>query len=194
VLENGELRRVGELKSRCVDARVIAATNRDLEQSVREGSFRRDLYHRLNGLRVRVPSLRERPEDVEVLANHFLETFQRQYGKRVRLTPDLLAIYRGFSWPGNVRELRQEMHRMVLLTADGGTMRAADSDIAGLAAQEDAGAHARTSGYALAVGEHERRLILDALREASGNKAQAARILNMSRTTLIGRIRRLGLE
>ncbi len=194
VLENGELRRVGELKARRVDARVIAATNRDLEQCVREGSFRRDLYHRLNGLRVRVPSLRERPEDVEVLATHFLEVYLRQYGKRVRLSPDLLAIYRGFSWPGNVRELRQEVHRMVLLTADGGTMRAEDSEIAGLAAQEDAGTQARSSGYALAVGEHERRLILDALREASGNKAQAARILNMSRTTLIGKIRRLGLE
>jgi transcriptional regulator with PAS, ATPase and Fis domain len=194
VLENGELRRVGELKSRRVDARVVAATNRDLVQSSREGTFRGDLFHRLNGLPVRVPSLRERPGDIEPLARYFLDIYQASYKKRVVLPPDLLAIYQDYRWPGNVRELRQEIHRMVLLTADGGTIRTADSEVVRLAASDQSTALAEASGLASAVGEHERRLILDAMHRSSGNKAQAARLLNMSRTTLIGKIRRLGIE
>jgi transcriptional regulator with GAF, ATPase, and Fis domain len=194
VLEDGEFRRVGELKARRVDARLVAATNRDLEQSVTEAAFRGDLYHRLNGLWVRVPALRERPEDIEGLASHFLELFQRQYGKRVNLPTSLLEVYRQFSWPGNVRELRQELHRMVLLTLDGGTMRAGDSQVAQAAGGEQSVRLSQTTGYASAIGEAERKLILDALQQSGGNKARAARILNMSRTTLLGKIRRLGID
>jgi transcriptional regulator with PAS, ATPase and Fis domain len=148
----------------------------------------------LNGFWVRIPSLRERPEDIEILANHFVEKYQHQYGKRALLSLELLAIYRSYSWPGNVRELRQELHRMVLLTADGQAMRPELSQVVRLAAQEGAQTVAQTTGLASAVNEHERRLIIDALQRSSGNKAQAARTLNMSRTTLIGKIRRLGLE
>lgn len=194
VLENGEVRRVGELRSRRVDARIVAATNRDLEQASRDGRFRDDLYHRLNGLWVRIPALRERLEDIEVLVTHYLEQFQRQYGKRVRLTPELLAIYKHYSWPGNIRELRQELHRMVLLTHDGDTMQVATSQIVRFATTEQSATLAQTSGYASAIDDHERRLIIDALHKCGGNKARAARLLNMSRTTLIGKVRRLGIE
>jgi len=194
VLQDGELRRVGELKQRRVDARVVAATNRDLKKSVREGAFREDLYHRLNGLLVRIPSLRERPEDIEVLVAHYLEHYERRYGRRVKVPAELVAIYKQFSWPGNVRELQQELHRMVLLTADGTAMRTEDSQIVRLAATEDSATVARSSGYDTAIGDAGRRLIVEALQQASGNKAKAARILNMSRTTLIGKIRRLGIE
>ncbi|HWN80680.1 MAG TPA: sigma 54-interacting transcriptional regulator, partial [Candidatus Udaeobacter sp.] len=194
VLENGELRRVGELKPRRVDARVVAATNRDLVQGAREGFFRGDLFHRLNGLPVRVPSLRERPSDIEPLVHHFLEFYQTQYKRRVHLPADLLELYQRYRWPGNVRELRQEIHRMVLLTADGTPLRIADSEVARLSVGDEVTALAEASGLASAVGEHERRLILDALHRSGGNKAQAARLLNMSRTTLIGKIQRLGIE
>ncbi len=194
VLENGELRRVGELKSRRVDARVVAATNRDLEQAARDDSFRSDLYHRLNGLWVRIPALRERIEDIEVLVLHYLEQYQRQYGKRADVSADLLSLYKSYSWPGNVRELRQEVHRMVLLSHDRETMRVEDSQIARSAGAERSGAAAQASGYASAIDDHERRLIVDALQKTAGNKARAARLLNMSRTTLLGKIRRLGID
>jgi transcriptional regulator with PAS, ATPase and Fis domain len=122
VLENGELRRVGDLKPRRVDARVVAATNRDLVQGSREGVFRGDLFHRLNGLPVRIPSLRERPADIEPLVRHFLEFYQTQYKKRVGLPADLLELYQGYRWPGNVRELRQEIQ------SDGAPHRRWDRD------------------------------------------------------------------
>jgi transcriptional regulator with PAS, ATPase and Fis domain len=148
----------------------------------------------LNGLPVRVPSLRERPGDIEPLARHFLDIYQAQYKKRVTLPDELLEIYRAYRWPGNVRELRQEIHRLVLLTADGGVIRFADSEVPRLAASDQGTAIAESFGLASAVGEHERRLIIDALHRSGGNKAQAARLLNMSRTTLIGKIQRLGIE
>ena len=194
VLETGELRRVGEVKVRRVDARVVAATNRNLEQGARDGTFRSDLFHRLNGFPVRISSLRERPADIEILARHFLEFFQREYKKRVIMTPEILELYRSYRWPGNVRELRQEIHRMVLLTEGDTTMQARDSEIARLAAVDAGDAIAGTSGLAIAVEEHERRLIIDALQKTGGNKANAARLLNMSRTTLVGKVRRLGIE
>jgi len=194
VLENGEVRRVGELKPRRIDARVVAATNRDLVQGSREETFRGDLFHRLNGLQVGVPSLRERPGDIDPLVHHFLDIYQTQYKKRVTLPVELLELYRSYRWPGNVRELRQEIHRMVLLTADGTTARMADSEVPRLAAGDEVTALAESSGLASAVGEHERRLILDAMLRSAGNKAKAARLLNMSRTTLIGKIKRLGIE
>jgi transcriptional regulator with GAF, ATPase, and Fis domain len=193
VLQDGELRRVGELKQRRVDVRVVAATNRDLKKSVRDGAFREDLYHRLNGLLVRIPSLRERPEDIEVLVAHYLEHYERRYRRRVNLPAELLDTYKRFSWPGNVRELQQELHRMVLLTADGSTMRIDDSQVFQLAGAEDSTAVAHSSGYDTAMGDEGRRLIVDALQQAAGNKAKAARILNMSRTTLLGKMRRLGI-
>jgi len=194
VLENGEVRRVGELKSRRVDARIVAATNRDLEQASRAGRFRDDLYHRLNGFWVRIPALRERLEDIDVLVHHYLDQFQRQYGKRVHLSEALLDVYKRYSWPGNIRELRQEIHRMVLLTHDGDTMQASTSPLLRVAAAEGSAVAAQASGYASAIDDHERRLIVDALNKCGGNKARAARLLNMSRTTLIGKVRRLGIE
>jgi DNA-binding NtrC family response regulator len=193
VLQDGELRRVGDLKPRRVDARVVVATNHDLQNQVAEGNFREDLYHRLNGLLVRIPSLRERQEDVEVLIAYYLEHYEHRYGRRVQVPAALLAIYRQFSWPGNVRELQQELHRMVLLSTNG-AMRIEDSQVARLQAAEDSGALARSSGYDTAIEDAGRRLIVEALQQASGNKARAARILNMSRTTLLGKIQRLGIQ
>ena len=119
VLQEGEFTRVGDNKPRKVDVRVIAATNRDLESAVAKGSFREDLFYRLNVISILMPPLRQRIEDIPVLINHFLHKFNRKIGKRVmRVTPDAMEIFVKYPWPGNVRELENMMERLVTFCDD----------------------------------------------------------------------------
>jgi sigma-54 specific flagellar transcriptional regulator A len=116
-LEGGSIERVGAEAGRQVDVRVVAATNVPLEQAVGGGRFRADLYHRLSVLRIHLPPLRERPEDIPALVGHFLDGFARTYGRRVeRLTPEALALLQSYLWPGNVRELRNVLERVFVET------------------------------------------------------------------------------
>jgi two-component system response regulator AtoC len=116
VLQDGEYFRVGGTKSVKVNTRVVVATNRDLEGAIADGSFRRDLYYRLNVVSVRVPALRERPEDVEPLVNFFLQKYARRYDSGLDVLPDdVLEVFLRYSWPGNVRELENLVRRMVVL-------------------------------------------------------------------------------
>jgi DNA-binding NtrC family response regulator len=116
-LEEGRIERVGAEAERKVDVRVVAATNVPLEQAVGQGRFRADLYHRLNVLRIHVPPLRERPEDIPALVDHFLQVFSRKYGRRIeRLTAEALALLQAYLWPGNVRELRNVLERVFVET------------------------------------------------------------------------------
>ncbi|MEG1610609.1 MAG: sigma 54-interacting transcriptional regulator [Bilophila sp.] len=125
VLQDGEIMRVGSSKPRKVDVRIIAATNRNLAERVEEGLFRRDLYYRLNVAIVNIPALRERPDDILPLVNHFLVMFTTKYRKQMSLAPGLMELLRQYSWPGNVRELQNLMHSLII-TKDQGLLTVKD--------------------------------------------------------------------
>lgn len=186
-LEEGEVRRLGETRVRRVDVRIVAATNRDLQAMAREGRFREDLFYRLCGVPLRVPGLEERPADVVLLAEHFLDRFARRYRTTVRLDPGARRQLPAMRWPGNVRQLRNEIERAAVMAERAGRAIGVDD-----LRRDERGAEA--GRYHVLMSAHERVLLLGALRRARGNKAQAARELGLKRTTLLGRLQRLGLE
>jgi len=119
-LQERTIRRVGANEDIKIDARVVAATNRDLEAAIAKGTFREDLYYRLNVILIRTPPLRERPEDIEVLASHFLNQFAKRQNKQViKITPEIQDIFLRYEWPGNIRELENVVERLVTLTPEG---------------------------------------------------------------------------
>jgi two-component system response regulator HydG len=188
-LQEGEIRRVGESTSVQVDVRVIAATNQDLRRAVAEKRFREDLYYRLAVVPMRIPPLRERREDVPLLAAHFLERFVKRTGSPRSLTPEALALLLEHDWPGNVRELENVIEQAAAL-APGAELRAADVHIErrGAAVQEPQ----RT--LAAAVEDAERRAIEAALARSGGDLAKVARELGVSATTLWRKMKRLAIE
>jgi transcriptional regulator with GAF, ATPase, and Fis domain/tetratricopeptide (TPR) repeat protein len=209
VLDRGEIRPVGATRTRKVEARVICATGGDLRERIREGRFLEDLYYRLNDITVRVPALRERREDIAVLAQHFLGVFSRQMGKTVRgFSPEVLRLFLESEWRGNVRELEKTVKRMVVLADEGDVLgvdllpselreaRAAAPEAAPResAAVEAAGSAKGARTLRRSVSELERRLIAEALERCHGNKARVARELGLSYPTLLSRIRTYGLE
>jgi len=198
VLDRGEIRPVGATRVRKVDARVICATSADLRDRIREGRFLEDLYYRLNDITVRVPALRERREDIPMLAQHFLALYSRQMEKSIRgFAPDVMRTFLEFEWRGNVRELEKTVKRMVVLADDGDTLGAdllptelLESSHATVAGA-DAGAAAKRGVRTLrnSVSELEKRVIAEALVRHRGNKARVARELGLSYPTLLSRIR-----
>jgi DNA-binding NtrC family response regulator len=183
VLENGAMRRVGGGRELTVDVRVIAATNRSLEDDVREGRFREDLFYRLNVFALEVPPLRERRDDILPLAAHFLKDEKR------RLAPATERVLMAYDWPGNVRELRNAMERAGIM-ADGNLVLPKD-----LPPQLQDAAPAGTSGTVLVgdMREIQRRAILEAIEKTGGNKTRAADLLGISRRNLIYKLREYGL-
>ncbi len=184
VLEEGEVRPVGEERSRRVDVRVIAATHRDLRERAAQGAFREDLYYRLNVVHLRVPALRERPEDVPVLARHFLARFAERFGVAPLHVPEeLFARLAARPWPGHVRELENALENLVALSADG------ELDLSLLPAGA-APAGAEPMRLKPRVDAYERGLVVEALRAAGGNRTEAARMLGISRVTLHDKLRK----
>ena len=183
VLENGAMRRVGGGRELTVDVRVIAATNRSLEDDVREGRFREDLFYRLNVFALEVPPLRERRDDILPLAAHFLKDEKR------RLAPATERVLMAYDWPGNVRELRNAMERAGIM-ADGNLVLPKD-----LPPQLQDAAPAGTSGTVLVgdMREIQRRAILEAIEKTGGNKTRAADLLGISRRNLTYKLREYGL-
>ena len=187
VLQEGEVRPVGEDKLRRVDVRIVAATHRDLKDRVCRGEFREDLYFRLNVVHLHIPSLRERPEDVEVLAQHFLLRFAQRFGAGpLQLTDELFARLKAHPWPGNVRELENAIESMVALSADG------QLDLSALSASGGA-ASTPTLGLKQRVEAYEKGLVVEALKVANGNRSEAARALAISRVTLHDKLNKYGL-
>jgi DNA-binding NtrC family response regulator len=188
-LQEGEIRAVGEERSRKVDVRVLAATHRDLEALVRTGHFREDLYYRLHVVHLRIPPLRERPEDVAPLARHFVQLFCERFGVGPFQLPEaLLERLRALPWRGNVRELENAMERWVALSPPEGL----DPDLLpGTAA--DATEESAPLGLRERVEAYERGLVVEALRGAGGNRSEAARRLGISRVTLHDKLRKWGL-
>ncbi|HET7825606.1 MAG TPA: sigma-54 dependent transcriptional regulator [Anaeromyxobacter sp.] len=188
VLQEGEVRAVGEERTRKVDVRVVASTHRDLAEEVRAGRFREDLFYRLNVVQLRLPPLRERPEDVKVLARHFLDRYAVRFGVPSLRVPDaLLDRLAAHPWPGNVRELENAIEALVALSPPEGL---------DLSLLPGAGAPTR-AGEPLPLRErvqaYERGIVVDALRAARGNRSEAARRLGISRVTLHDKLRRWGL-
>jgi transcriptional regulator with PAS, ATPase and Fis domain len=192
VLETGEIRAVGRDDVRKVDVRIVAATNAGLEDLVSRGLFRQDLFYRLNGIRVGVPPLREREEDIRVLFRYFWSELTTSAKKRLKVDEAVETVLCAYDWPGNVRELRNEIARVVAL-ASGGSSVGSNAFLPQLK-NRDVGSLRRERDRRDEVSD-ERQQILLALRAHRGNKAEAARSLGgMKRTTLIYKIERLGIR
>ena len=191
-LQEGEIRRVGESLPVKVDVRLIAATNQDLKLAVAEKRFREDLYYRLAVVPLRIPPLRERPEDIPLLAQHFVERFVRRTGVKRSLSPEALQMLVEYPWPGNVRELENMIEQAAAL-ATSPVLGPADIrfDSAPRAAAPAAGGAPMT--LAAAVEQAERRAIEAAVSRHGGDLAQVARELGVSSTTLWRRMKRLGI-
>ena len=178
-LQDGEIKRVGSNAVLKVNVRVIAATNRQLQTLVQEGKFRSDLYYRLNVIGIQLPALRERPEDIEMLAQHFLRKFTSRLRKSATLSPAALRQLRQYTWPGNVRELENVIERAVALSAN--TM----IEVVDLPALLHRAPTASGNGTArLPLKEIERQYILDTVSACNDNYDEAARVLGIGRTTL----------
>lgn len=192
VLENGELRPMGGDEVRTIDVRIVAATNADLETRVERGTFRRDLYYRLEGVAVRIPALAEREEDIRCLFRYFFAQATAAAGKRVGIADDVEPKLCAYAWPGNVRELKNEIGRAVAM-AETGSVLGRDAFLPKLKAKTPVAL--RQARERIGAEADERQRILEALRAHQGNKADAARSLGgMKRTTLLYRMERLGIQ
>ncbi len=191
VLQDREFCRLGGSRPLRVDVRIVAATNRDLEREMRAGRFREDLFYRLNVIRIAMPALRERPDDVETLAAHFAQLFAREMGRAERrLSPAAMLRLRAHGWPGNVRELRNVIERAVLL-ADGERIEVSDVDVAD-APEPDIGTE-NGAAHGLSMREVERSLVLAALARAGFVQKDAADLLGVSRRKLNYMVQRMGI-
>jgi two-component system response regulator PilR (NtrC family) len=198
VMQDKEFMRLGGTKTICVDVRIIAATNTDLEDLIRQKSFRKDLYYRLNVIKIGLPSLRERTKDIPLLVKHFLDLYSRENGKEVEgMTPDVLEILERYPWPGNVRELENLVERAVVFAKTKVIGR--DSLPAVYLAPGDLTASPLPAeGESLNLREqtlsYQRRLIESVLHQAKGVQKLAAARLGVKPTTLNEMIKRLGID
>jgi transcriptional regulator with GAF, ATPase, and Fis domain len=211
VLEEMTFERVGSSEPVSVDVRIIAATHRDLEAMIAEGRFREDLFFRLDVLRIAVPPLRDRVEDIPELADHFLKVYGQRAGKAVTaIDDDALTVLKGFHWPGNIRQLENVIERAVVI-ADGPALTQAELPPEVMVPGEQAAAELHRNGeteVGLSLPElaslmqaerndrdrREREQLVRALAAAGGNKAEAARALGVARSTLVSRLKKLGLS
>ena len=200
ILQDQEFMRVGSSKVQKVDIRIIAATNRDLSKDIEDGKFRQDLYYRLNVAKLEVPPLRERREDIPLLANHFLELYNQKYKKRISFSPDVERIFTLYPWPGNVRELQNLMQQLVITSENGrvesGALPARLREFAGAS---EAASLLRTpaavplpdSPKALkdTMAEIEHGILLEALKRY-GSCTRVAEVFQINRSTLFRKLRR----
>lgn len=196
VLEGHPFERVGGSQPIKVDVRVVAATNRDLEKAVAEGSFRRDLYFRLHVLEVSVPPLRKRGDDIIELANHFLDRFNAETGRKLRgFSPEAIQRMLQYRWPGNVRELKNVVERAVVL-ARSEFIDSEDLYLSNLATASESGEIPvpKSTFEPLSLDDVEKRHILATLRATGWNKSRASSILGVERSTLDRKIRRYDLK
>jgi len=192
-LDTKEVRPVGSTRTHTVDARIVTATNRSLQEGVRAGEFREDLFYRLRVVHLRVPAVRERLEDLPLLIRHFLDRYQREHGRALGgLSEEARAALLAHSWPGNVRELENELERAVVMTPDGEEIQAS------ALTEEIRSPAGRPGESGLGLREYrrqaERRLVLATVRRCDWNVSAAARNLGVSRVGLTKKLKRLGIE
>ncbi len=202
VLEEGKIRRVGSAKERTIRVRVLAATNRDLEQCVADGTFREDLLYRINAFMIRLPNLRDRGDDVVLIAQNLTDRLRREYGMApIRLSDASRRVIGSHQWPGNVRELFNVIQRAAML-CEGEEITPADLAIRASAAGGDQSVASSMPGELLfdfengphSAEEVERLLMLQALAHTRGNVSKAARLIGMQRSSFRYRIERYGIE
>jgi transcriptional regulator with GAF, ATPase, and Fis domain len=198
VLEEGEFERIGGNETIKTDARIIAATHRDLEEEVQKGNFRQDLFYRLYVIPIMLPTLKERKADIPYLVSHFIDQFAgKKDASRAKFSDGAMTILANYSWPGNVRELKNLIERLVVLNESDEILpedlpekiRAASSRVA---QRKDAGGEGIS--FNTAVSEFEKALIISALDKTNWVKNRAAQILKIKRTTLVEKIKRYNLE
>jgi len=192
VLQEREFERLGGTKTIKVDVRLIAATNRDLREALEQGTFREDLYYRLNVVPIDIAPLRERKEDIPDLVNLFISRFAGESGKDIEgITPQATQILLNYHWPGNVRELQNIVERACALSK-GPQLEAPDIHIDARPTKGGNGAPGfLPDGMTLEQWEDE--MVLEALKRANGNKSQAARLLGLSRNALRYRLSKIGI-
>jgi two-component system response regulator HydG len=193
-LQEKEVRPVGGTKSIPIDVRVLAATNRDLEHAVAQGSFRKDLYFRLNVLSLRIPPLRQRKQDIPLLVGHFLERLARSTGVQRNISDDALKLMLSYDWPGNIRELENCIERACALTS-GPTVHISDlpTTIQNWREQsEPAAERAVPRRGIMPIAEMEKQAILGAIELLHGDKLEAARLLGIGKTTLYRKLKEYG--
>jgi len=194
VLQNGEVRPIGSNQKIAINVRVIAATNKDLVHQVEKGSFREDLFFRLQVVSIHLPPLRARRADVPLLINHFLETSNRKHGSSVTISREAMIYLLEYDWPGNIRELKNLVERLVILSDDGVTkLKNLPKNIRSFVADKKSPQSSLSGGrldLREATEQLQRRLMEEALRLTNGNKSAAARMLGLKRTTLLAKLSR----
>jgi transcriptional regulator with GAF, ATPase, and Fis domain len=191
VLQSGELARVGAVRPEIVDVRFLAATNRDLEREVEEARFRNDLYYRLSAVTLKLPPLRERVDDIPLLAEHFLGTYATRYGRSSpRLADECIAALKAYAFPGNVRELESEMARLAAVSSPGSIITTQSLNDR-IARRTRAAETPRLEPMSLRA--MEKRLVISVLEYTKGNRTRAAEILGLSREGLRIKLQRLDL-
>ena len=187
ILQDHRFERVGGEETLEVDVRIIAATNKNLMEEIKKGTFREDLYYRLNVIPIFVPPLRERRDDILLLASHFLQKFSQEREKGVKsFSPEVIEIFLAHPWPGNVRELENVIEHAIIVSKRDKIL---PKDLPQYLVLEPPAARSPVT-----LEDHERNLIQRALEESNWNKHQAAKRLNITRSTLYGKIKRYGLE
>src|SRR3982751_551949 len=191
-LEEKAFKRVGGSGDVRVDVRIIAATNRDLEEAVKSSGFREDLYYRLNVMQITLPSLREHPADIPLLLNHYIDVFNREFRKNIRgVTPEAMELLKAYRWPGNIRELRNAVERAMLL-AEGEWLT---PDLLPVTATRASTAQTMELPHeGVNLDTLERELVVQALRRTSGNQTKAAALLGLNRDQIRYRIEKFGLD
>ncbi|HTX99346.1 MAG TPA: sigma-54 dependent transcriptional regulator [Bacteroidota bacterium] len=194
VLQEKSFYRVGGSEEIAVDVRVIAATNVDLEKAVSEGRFREDLYYRLNVITIRIPPLRERPEDIPLLVHHFMEDISHELGKEVQeITDDTMKLLMDHSWPGNVRELRNAIERGIV-TCRTRVLTPEDLNFLKGPAPNGAGQPEFAIPSNMSLDDLERQAIVSTLQRTQGNIKEAASVLGIDRSTLYDRLKKYGIR
>ena len=194
VTQEHEFERVGGMKTIKADVRIISATNRDLEQEIKEGRFREDLFYRLNVISVPLPPLRDRKEDIPLLAEHFLSIYSEKNRRLMKgFQPKALDLLMRYDWPGNIRELENTIERSVIMTR-GDHISPADlpMNIQALGGELDDDNTGVLPGWSMR--EVEKDLIIKTLEQTDGNKTKAAEILGINRKTLQNKIREYEIE
>jgi len=190
VLEEREIQRVGSMDRISIDIRVIAATNKPLQQQVKEGKFREDLYYRLNVVTINAPALRERMADLALLFDHFLKRHGRRMSKTIAVHEDVLEMLAGYAWPGNVRELENVVERAVTLNTTG-VLTPSDFDEQLHQSQKLPTLFPREL---VSLEEIQRQYILHVLERLNGNMSRAAELLEIDRRTLYRMLERFGVK
>ena len=196
IIETGEVKRLGSNRIQKCDVRIIAATNRNLREMVEERAFRADLYYRLNVLTIHVPPLRERVADIEPLARHFVQLFNKKYGFAKHFSPALIRALERWSWPGNVRELRNTVERMMVESRDSIIDAGAFREVPPAPAAQDAGERSGPDllPYQQAMEAYEREYLSAVVSSCGGDLRRAAGKMGLHLSTLYRKLEKLGLK